>query len=456
MEKSTIRRRDTPQVDDRSLPPTLSSPTTRGEGDCLDFAPISGPLPPCGGGSGWGVRFRRSSVLLLLFFLGCSRPEGDRLVVATPWPATERAAIESAFREQVPTAGPVTWVALATGDDPARLVPKLGVDVVLGIPGPALDALATSNSLIPIDPSDSRPWRIARRSALGLAVRSSRRGAIEGSALDDRSFDGSVALDDPRRDPLALAWAKARLSAGGYGEVVKSAANAVRIGRGGTTLERVRRGEADVGPTTGIEGAIDDHTNFVPIEGAPAWIEGVAIVAGAKREAEARSFVAFLGDRGQAQTVTKDESPASATMPDALLGDLLGATLVDAQDELWTASDSLDRADRPAELVAFLNDPPPWPPTSVAKLRERADPLPLLETLAREISDDPDARFWLLATWDRSARKIDAAWLREAAGAAEGRLIAEPRFRTWLRGEWTAWARQHYRRIAREARKVAE
>ena len=38
-----------------------------------------------------------------------------------------------------------------------------------------------------------------------------------------------------------------------------------------------------------------------------------------------------------------------------------------------------------------------------------------------------------------------------AAGAAEGRLAREPRFRAWLRGEWTAWTRQLYRRVARLA-----
>ena len=41
--------------------------------------------------------------------------------------------------------------------------------------------------------------------------------------------------------------------------------------------------------------------------------------------------------------------------------------------------------------------------------------------------------------------------LAELAGAADGRLAREPRFRAWLRGEWTAWTRQLYRRVARLA-----
>ena len=59
-----------------------------------------------------------------------------------------------------------------------------------------------------------------------------------------------------------------------------------------------------------------------------------------------------------------------------------------------------------------------------------------------------------MRSWDSPERTIDGAWLRDLA-AAPGGLAREPRFRTWLRGEWTAWARQHYRRIAREAGKAA-
>ncbi len=41
--------------------------------------------------------------------------------------------------------------------------------------------------------------------------------------------------------------------------------------------------------------------------------------------------------------------------------------------------------------------------------------------------------------------------LRELAQAEGGRLVREPRFRAWLRGEWTAWTQQLYRRVARLA-----
>jgi hypothetical protein len=40
--------------------------------------------------------------------------------------------------------------------------------------------------------------------------------------------------------------------------------------------------------------------------------------------------------------------------------------------------------------------------------------------------------------------------LDELATAASGKLTSEPRFREWLRAEWTAWARQRYRRVVRK------
>ena len=42
------------------------------------------------------------ALLLGMALGGCARPEGDRLVIATPWAASERAAIEAAYRDAVP------------------------------------------------------------------------------------------------------------------------------------------------------------------------------------------------------------------------------------------------------------------------------------------------------------------------------------------------------------------
>jgi hypothetical protein len=387
--------------------------------------------------------------LVATLALGCERPEGDALVIATPWSSSQRAAIEADYRKADPSTPAIAWLPLAPGDDASRIVP--GVDLVLGVPASDLDAL--DGLLAPISDGDRRPWRVARRLTLGLAVDTT----LEHPSLADRSLASRVALDDPRRDPISLAWAKARLSSlgwpKGYAELVRKATNARRIGRAGSARLRVSRGEAAVAPAADVVGPLDEKTALVGLDGAPPWLEGAALVGASPRINEARAFVAFLANRGQAEPVP-DDFPAPEPVADGLLADLLGATLVDAQDELWAAAEALDHSGHPDPFEGYLDDPPPWPPTSVQKLRRRAEADELLDALAREIGANGDARAWLLRTWDSPERKIDGAWLRELARAA-GSLAQEPRFRTWLRAEWTAWARQHYRRIAREAGKAA-
>ena len=75
----------------------------------------------------------------------------------------------------------------------------------------------------------------------------------------------------------------------------------------------------------------------------------------------------------------------------------------------------------------------------------------LIETLAGELSPRPAVRGWLIRSWLSPPRLVDETLLAELAHAAEGRLIHEPRFRSWLRAEWTASARQRYRRVAKLA-----
>ncbi|MEJ7637931.1 MAG: hypothetical protein WKF75_08110, partial [Singulisphaera sp.] len=120
---------------------------------------------------------------------------------------------------------------------------------------------------------------------------------------------------------------------------------------------------------------------------------------------------------------------------DSLLADLLGATLVDAQDELWDAWEVLENAGRPERAERLLTEAPPWPPASV-EIILRLDPSSALpETLAGQLAPDADVRAWLLQSWLRPTRLIDGAWLEELAEGAGGRLVGEPRFRAWLRAE---------------------
>ena len=423
---------------------------TRPDSSPRPARPSSGRLAP-----------RLAILLVGLALAGCDRPEGHALVVATPWPEGDRRAIEEDYRLAAPQGVGIAWIALAPGDDPARLLPGLGIDVVLGVPAAALDQLATAGALEPVDPeaTTGRPWRVARRASLGLAVAEG--SGIAGPTLLGGDRSDRVALDDPRLDPVSLAWAKSRIDGPGrwgpgYAELVATAARSVRIGPAGSAAMRVAGGVASAAPTIGTAGSLDERTSLIPVAGAGPVVEGVAIVRGAPRSAEARELLTALAARGEATPVDDSISEVDpvAVIADSLLADLLGSTLVDAQDELWEAEAALESTGRPPLLVGYLADSPPWPPTSVAKLQDDPARLALVDTLARELVPDAEARKWVRGSWERPSRSIDAAWLREVAGAAGGTLAAEPRFRAWLRGEWTAWARQHYRRIAREAKKA--
>jgi hypothetical protein len=76
----------------------------------------------------------------------------------------------------------------------------------------------------------------------------------------------------------------------------------------------------------------------------------------------------------------------------------------------------------------------------------------LIEALAHQVAPELEARVWLLNSWGDPAGPLDGERLAAIAVAADGALVAEPRFRAWLRAEWTAWARQRYRRVVRQAR----
>ena len=98
-----------------------------------------------------------------------------------------------------------------------------------------------------------------------------------------------------------------------------------------------------------------------------------------------------------------------------------------------------------------MTEPPPWPPASIAKILDRqGEPaMTMVETLARQLATDASVRAWLVRSWLSPPRPIDQHVLEELTRTADGRLIHEPRFREWLRAEWTAWARQRYRRVLR-------
>lgn len=397
---------------------------------------------------------------------GCRREPGTGafLTIATAWSEAERTEVEREFARWVegqPVAAPrIAWIVLAPADDLGRIArrPAWGLDprgrapdILLGGPASSYRRLARAGRLAGADRPDGPPWRVVRRASIGWLMSAP---AAAAARRPDLGFD------DPRRAPVALAWARGELGRGawadGYARLVREAGGPRRIGRvAGSSLGAVERGGLEATPAVGPGRwtRAGGRTVFQAIAGAPEWLEGVAIVAGGRRLGPARSFLRFLAERGTSELPPDPprDSGADDDESDGLLADLLGATLVDAQDELWNAWQALDRAGNPPRAERWMTEAPPWPPASVAKLGQRDGSGTLTRTLAEQVAPDPTIRAWLLRSWLEPERPIDGRRLAELSQAAEGRLMREPRFRAWLRAEWTAWARQRYRRVARTA-----
>ncbi|HWE39880.1 MAG TPA: substrate-binding domain-containing protein [Isosphaeraceae bacterium] len=398
--------------------------------------------------------------MMVATLAGCSQG-GDAVVVATTWGPSERRALGDEFRAWLAGRageGPsrLEWVGLDPREDLDEAAGRIGgVDVVLG---------ATSGGVI------------ARRSRIALALRPGAEPPPSSwDALGEPSARDRLALDDPRDDPATLALASARLRAlgwpRGYAWLVRLAANARPIGRGrGSALATLGRRGADwavLGESRGMP------LEFSDLDPSIVCDEVVRRVDDAPHPERAGAFVRFLRERSKNPALTpalsrgergEDGHPLppgegrgeGLPQDNPLLADLLGATLVDEQDELRPAWESVIKTGRPGAWEARLTVAPPWPPASVTQLIRRhaaagEDPGPWVETLANQVAADPFARVWLLTTWGRDPRPIDGRFLDELLQAADGRLAADSTFRAWLRAEWTAWAGQRYRWVARRA-----
>ncbi|WZO99080.1 hypothetical protein EP7_000673 [Isosphaeraceae bacterium EP7] len=352
---------------------------------------------------------------------GCSAPwsDGGVLVVATSWPSAERLALEEAFRPS----GRIAWIEFLPGADPTRIAGRRsGVDALLGGPISRYRELERRGEIVP-------GWKPSQRQPVGLL-------GPEGKPTESvPEPPDALAMGDPRLDPASLAWLMG-ISAGsdwaaGYARLVKLAG---LIGpdprREGSALAEVERGEAVAAVAGGVLGGTS--TRGVREEGA-------GVLRDAPHAQLAAAFLALV------------DSGATPTEINPLMADLLGSTLVEARPELLQAWETLERTDHPPRAERWLSEPPPWPPTSVALLRSKPNGAELVDLLAEQLTEDLPTREWLILNWDRPPRKVDPALLDELVNAVEGRLASEPRFRAWLRVEWTSWARQRYRRVARQA-----
>lgn len=390
---------------------------------------------------------RRSCVLAAgllpsMIFVGCdawTSDDPDALRVATTWTSSERQVVASEYSSWTRRNGVRSTIMWSTPDDPVRTP-----DVLLGGPISQYEALAAKGGLEPLDgATGGRAWITARRSLVGMVP--------PGSAS---AAGRATAMADPRVDPTTLAWEIGRLRADGwpvaYAKLVALYGEASPVGwRSGSARAAVVRGEA--------------RSTIAPIESGPGeaasgapfvFEEGGAIPRGARRKEAASRFLQFLSKHpGPVTGPSTATNPALSFDAEELAADLLGATLVDAQDELHAATEAIRAAGSPPNAVELLAQLPPWPPASVEKLlrRETEGAATMVETLAAELAPEPGPRLWLARSWLRPRAAIDGKLLGELARAEEGRLAREPRFRGWLRAEWTQWARQRYRWIARLA-----
>ncbi|WP_165064204.1 hypothetical protein [Paludisphaera rhizosphaerae] len=395
---------------------------------------------------------RIAAALLAVLFAGCadgrlsglaSPEDDDRFRIATSWPRPDRARLAKEFadwlvehRDEVNlNVGAIAWVETSENGPTARDLRSLAPppDVLLGGPVAGYARLASEGRLESLGDGAPRPfWVVSRSTPIGLPEASNR-----------------LALADPREDAEALAWCLGRTDAEGW-----SRGYAGLLDLYGST-------SSDVGWRSGsaradLESGRADRTVGV-LENSPFhYEEGAGVPRGARRSKAARAFLRFLVERQGARMGPELEGPnaAGATADvESLAADLLGATLVDAREELATAVAAVRKAGSPVWALERLTQPPPWPPASIEKLLERGGErgLALVETLMNQVAPDPGLRDWLARNWLKPRRDLDREVFAEIAGVDGGRLAREPRFRAWLRAEWTQWARQRYRWVARLA-----
>lgn len=403
---------------------------------------------------------------------GCSsydpRDAVETVVIATAWDEPAREFLARSWSRRVSDAGErvrAIWERVAPYEDPVKAIDRIAPDILLGFSDSAIEKLAHAGRLV-FRADGSIETAIVRRVPLGIA---SRTDLVESLGLEpiDRPRDladprliDRVDLLDPREDLCAFVWNKSifdqESGATGYAELVRIAGNSAPIPRRAASRSiRLRTGR--VVAATAADGdlpAIADlafkHTRSAEI------LERAAIPSSVRNKIGSREFFKMLEERGAATERLDRNTLSKACLFNGLLKDLWGATLIDAGDELRRAWRDLHASGRSERVERFLIEPPPWPPASMIELARKEGVKPaesrLVSTLIDQLTDDADRRAWLSENRERPQRPIDRDVLEEIVAVDGGGLVTEPRFRGWLRGEWTAWAEQRYRRTARTAR----
>ena len=275
-------------------------------------------------------------------------------------------------------------------------------------------------------------------------------------------LNGRLSWADPRTEGgllLAVASHLVKQGADGYGEIVRwvSCTQQTRLGirdSGGVALPLAGWGDSE---------SLEDGNGrmFIPSPETTVWAQGVAVVARANSALDFHGLfedfdswpVPGAGAKGESGTGQDLMQSAQGL---ALLGDLLHAVFGENWTEFHQAWSAIRRAPTPSmegrELAErWILQPPPWPPASVELLKTRPAASLLLTELVTQLSSTKVSRAWLQGQFEGPARLVDASLLAEIGLVDDQGLVCEPRFRNWLRAEWSAWAGQRYRRAGRLA-----
>lgn len=403
---------------------------------------------------------RTLAATTFLTVMGCANRGPSPLILATDLPEPATLSLERAFQLAHPESSPLSWIRPLPGFDLRPVASSTpGVQLLVSISLAPLSTMAGLRRLEPLSAGQGSPWLLLRRAEVGWALRPD---LFEARALPpapgwssatDPRLARFIALGDPRTDPATLALAREHLQkqpswSGAYADLIRAAALARPIRRASTSaLAALDHGAVALAPVVSDKLPANLRVDFQPEGLAPP--AGIALISSCPRPDEARSFLRFLLEAGLAS----EPDSSFFVEENPLLAILLGSTLVDAQQELVHASRVLEQSAHPARLERFLTEPPPWPPASISRLsrQEDAEGERLRDQLAAQIAPDLDTRYWLLESWNETAATLDGEALDRLARAVDGKLASEPRFRAWLQAEWTSWARQRYRRVARQA-----
>jgi hypothetical protein len=326
---------------------------------------------------------------------GCTQPSSSALRVATDWTPAET------DRLPLPDDRVIVWIRVLPGDDPTRLLEAdPAIDLVLGGPWASFQRLDHAGVWLKNDPRQGETPSIALVPLSRLAQTSG----------------------DPRRDPVAR--------------------NTLRALLAGTPWPRAYA-RAMTHPLESIARSADSSSDPIP---ARLAFDPAAIPARAPRAAAARAWL----DRLDPLPLDPDLQDAAQLEPWMI--ELAAATIAEPQADRQAVLARL--AELPPRAQALLVEPPPWPPASLVRWRRRMDDGDAqvnawFQNLARELAPIHSERAALSQSWLDPPRPIGPDRIRELIAPPAPDFLQNPRVRAWLHAEWSAWARQRYRRILR-------